>query len=52
MKKGIIVKLLYALALLSFLLYSITKYSEFMFFGGVFLIIASTLFIIGKMSKK
>ena len=51
MKKDLIIRIIYGFGALGFLLYLITKNSEFMFFGGVFLIIASTLFIINKKEK-
>ena len=47
----IITKILYCLALVGFIIYLATKKSEFMFFGGLFLIAASIMLIISKKNK-
>ena len=52
MSKEIVAKILYALAALGFIIYLITKNSEFMFFGGLFLVAASLTLIVCKKSKK
>lgn len=52
MKKEIITRVLYLLAIIGFVIYLITKKSEFMFFGGLFLIVASVMLIISNKSKK
>ena len=52
MKKEIITRVLYLLAIIGFIVYLITKKSEFMFFGGLFLIVASLIVIICKKDKK
>ena len=52
MKREIVSKIFYGLAVIGFVIYLITKKSEFMFFGGLFLIIASLILIICKKDKK
>ena len=52
MSKEIVAKILYALAIIGFIIYLITKNSEFMFFGGLFLVAASITLIVCKKSKK
>ena len=52
MKKELIIKVLYALSALGYLTYLFTKESEFMFFGGLFLIAASIMLIINNKNKK
>ena len=52
MKEKIITKILYALATLGFIIYLVTKNSEFMFFGGLFLIAASIMLIVCKKKNK
>ena len=52
MNKCLIVsKIFDVLAIIGFILYLITKYSYFMFIGGLSLIIASILLIISKKDK-
>ena len=52
MNKEIVAKILYALAALGFIIYLVTNNSEFMFFGGLFLVAASLTLIVCKKSKK
>ena len=52
MTKEIITKILYILAIIGFIIYLVTKNSEFMFFGALFIIAASIMLIVTKKSKK
>lgn len=52
MKKERITKILYAFASLGYFIYMVTRKSEFMFFGGLFLIAASIMLIICNKNKK
>ena len=52
MKKERITKILYAFAILGYITYIATKKSEFMFFGGIFLIAGSIMLIICNKNTK
>lgn len=52
MKKEIVTKMFYALATIFYLMYLLTEKSQFMFFGGLFLIVASIMHVITKKDKK
>lgn len=52
MKREMVSRIFYALAILGFVIYLITKKSEFMFFGGLFLIVASLIVVICNKDKK
>ena len=52
MKRITFIKLFYALSFFSYCGYLMTKNSEFMFFGGLFLAVASVMLIKEKISKK
>jgi len=52
MKKETITNILNGVAAFLFMMYLCTKKSEFMFFGGLFLIAASIMLIITNKNKK
>jgi hypothetical protein len=51
MKKETIVKILYALAVVGFLTFLLTRRSAFMFCGGVLMIAASIILIVHNKNK-
>ena len=48
MSKEMITKILYALSMLGFVVYLITRNSKFLFLGGLFLVVASLTLIVCK----
>lgn len=52
MKKEIIIKIFYVLAIIGYLTYLFTQKTAFMFCGGLFMIIASIMLIINNKKKK